>query len=157
MAGAMRDEFEHSKELFELRRKDDIISVIKEEIRPLFREIRTHSSSSNASCVEVYDEYAVDENTTLQRLPELETQFESPCHAAVLSKEVDVDAGDVYRYFYNVDQYIQKHEDAVADLSMVIVENSDDLGINADYAESYAKSALAIEPIGEISRSVEGF
>jgi len=156
MASSMRDEMQHSKEIFKLRRKEDIISIIKNEIRPVLTDIRKHDSTFKATEPNQYDNYATEDANTddlrFERIPEIEMNFDEPMDAAHFSNEINVNAGEVYQYFQKVDEYQKKHEQAVMELSTVILDNHDDIGVDPNKAQDYAKAALAIEPIGTLSR-----
>ena len=151
MASAMQANLEQTKELFKLRRKPDIIRIIENEIDPLLADLWTHRNTFNADGLNAYDSWGHPEKRPIfDRHPELESRFERPDVAASLSQEVDVDAGDVYAYYHSLKQSQEMHSRAVTDLSMVLLEHIDDLGINSDEVQAYAKSALAIERSGYI-------
>ncbi|WIV66569.1 hypothetical protein [Natrialbaceae archaeon AArc-T1-2] len=151
MAKSMEDEMEHSKEVFKLRRKDDIISVIENEVRPVLIDVRRNRSTFNANDIGQYDSTMID-GAMYHRLPRLDMSFDDPGEPATLSKEVDVNAGDVYHYFHTVKKYRDTYDKAVHELSMCILENHDDLPIDTDKTQEYAESALSLEAIG-VSRS----
>jgi len=148
MATTMKDEMEHSKEVFKLRRKPDIIKIIREEINPLLNELWQHRRTLDANGMHAYDAWGTD--PMYERVPQLETEFENPANAAALSNETDVNAGDVYKYYHTLNEYRDSHDRAVYELQLTIL-NDEHVNVDSDSVEDYAKSALAIEPIG-ISR-----
>lgn len=150
MASTMRDEMEHSKEVFKLRRKPDIIKIIQEEIDPILNELRQHRQSLDARGMHAFDAWGTD--PMYERAPDLETGFDNPLHAAALSNEIDVNAGDVYRYYHTLNEYRDMHDRAVNELQLEILDDGQ-ININTESTKEYAKSALAIEPIG-ISRAM---
>ena len=148
MATTMKEEMEHSKEVFKLRRKPDIIKIIREEIDPLLNELWQHRRTLDANGMHAYDAWGT--NPMYERVPGLETEFENPSNAAALSNEIDVNAGDVYKYYHTLNEYRDTHDRAVHELQLAILSD-DQVNVDSDSIEDYAKSALAIEPIG-ISR-----
>jgi len=153
MANTMREEMRHSEEVFKLRRKDDIISIIEGEIRPVIEDIQRHESEFNADQIHQYDSYS-NEDSTFERIPKIKTNFDMPMDAVQFSNEVDINAGEVYEYFYKIEQYQEKHQRAVTELESLILNNHEDIGIDPNRARDYAKAALAIEPVGGISRNL---
>jgi len=148
MATTMQDEMQHSKEVFKLRRKPDIIKIIQEEIDPLLNELWQHRRTLDAHGMHAFDAWG--NGPEYVRVPELETEFENPTAAAALSNEIDVNAGDVYKYYHTLNEYRDTHDRAIHELQLAIL-NDDHVNTDSESAEAYAKSALAIEPIG-ISR-----
>ena len=152
MVSTMREQMQQSKELFKLRRKDDVIRLIQNQIHPLTREISEHKHAlKGRNNPEAYDTIDVN-GTWYRRLPRLSTEFDRSVEPAALSKEVGVDAGDTYMYFHKVNEYIDTYDRAVTNLSIAILDDIDNLPIQPDGVEDIAESALSIEPIG-VSRN----
>jgi len=148
MASSMDENLEQTKELFKLRRKPDIIRIIKNEIDPLLAELWSHRNTFNADGFNEYDSWGSMNGTLYNRHPELESDFERPDIAASLSQEVDVNNGDIHVYYRSLEQYQETYNRAVSELSMELLRGVDSLGIDSDDVKAYAESALAIEPIG---------
>lgn len=150
MASAMKQQNEHAEQSLKLQRKPDIVKIIDKEIQPRLNEIHRHSTTFNASAIDAYDHHQIDDTTAVERFPELETEFSSPQHAAMIFDEVDVSAGDVYMYYQKVSEYCDAHDRAVNDLELLLTEQIDDLEIVSNHAREYAKSAFALEPTGDM-------
>lgn len=153
MANTMREEMRHSEEVFKLRRKDDIISIIEGEIRPVMNDIQQHESEFNANQIDQYDGY-IYEDSKFERIPKIKTNFDMPMEAVQFSNEVDVNASEVYLYFYKIVKYQEKRRRAVTELEREILDNYEYIGIDPNRARDYARAALAIEPVGGVSRNL---
>ncbi|EMA07155.1 hypothetical protein C438_04432 [Haloferax denitrificans ATCC 35960] len=105
--------------------------------------------SFKAQSTDAYDRHQIDETTFVERYPKIETDYLDPQLAAVISEEVDVNAGDVFMYYHKVDEYCDVYDQAVNDLSHLLLKQ-DDLGIVSNKVHEYAKSAFALEPTGDM-------
>lgn len=123
MATSMRDEMQHSKEVFKLRRKPDIIKIIQEEIDPLLSELWQHRRTLDAHGMHAYDAWGTD--PMYERVPELETEFDKSTAAAVLSNEINVNTGDVYKYYHTLNEYRDTHDQAVHELQLTILSDDE--------------------------------
>ncbi|WP_144901384.1 phage holin family protein [Halobellus captivus] len=154
MMSAMKQQTKHTERSLKLQRKPDIVKIVKEEIKPRTTEIRRHKTEFNASNVDAYDHYQIDENTSVERFPELETKFTDPQHAAMISDEVNVNAGVVFLYYQKVKEYCDAHRKAVKELELLLSKDIDNREISSDNIQTYAKSALALEPADDMPSHV---
>ena len=152
MASTMQQQADLTAQALKLQQKPDIVKIIEEDIHPRLTDITTHRDAFNASDIDAYDEYQIDENTFVERFPELENGFDSPEHAAVISDEVDVNAGDIYMYYEKVREYRELYNRAVTEVEVALVEQASDSGPITNHSRDYAQSVLALEPCGEIPR-----
>lgn len=147
MAITMREEMELTKKQLKHRRKSDIIQIIQEEIQPVMTDVRRIRETFKGSGLRKGPDEETIGDETYDRLPEISTKFDRPQDAAWFSDEVDVDAGDVYKFYHTVQKYQEVYNNAVLALTMVILQNTESLDMNEDSTRAYAKSALTLEPV----------